>query len=190
MKDCILYKILAPIMKVFVKLFLTPKVIGGENIKPDGRLILAGNHTSIMDIPLLISSTKRQIHFLAKKELLAGPGKILFGNMGVIPVDRKNKDHFALKSAEEYLKSELLVGIFPEGTTEKEGHMLPFKMGALKMAKDTNSPIVPFVITGKYRLFSRSLTITFLPSFYITGDLEEERDRLYKIIATERNKYL
>lgn len=186
MKDAILYKILRPLITGVYKLFFTPKFIGIENIPSSGRVLLAGNHTSNFDAPLLISATKRNVHFLAKKELWDGPKRIIFANMGLIPVDRKNKDGNALIMAERYLKNEKLVGIFPEGTTEKTGEMLKFKKGAVKMAMDTDSPIVPFVITGKYKLFSKDLTIKFLKPIKCNGDIKEETDRLMNIIKKER----
>ena len=101
-----------------------------------------GNHTHIFDSLLLISTTKRSIHFLAKNELWKGSKKIIFSNLGLIPVNRKAKDHKALESAINYLNNDKLIGIFPEGTTEKGKGMLPFKIGAIKMAKETNSKIL------------------------------------------------
>lgn len=190
MKDALLYKITRPIITVLFKLFFTPKIIGKENIPKSGKVILAGNHTSNFDCLLLISSTKRNIHFLAKKELWNGPKKIIFANMGLIPVDRKNKDHQALSSSISYLENNLLIGIFPEGTTEKEGKMLDFKIGTVKMAKDTNSPIVPFIITGNYKLFSKNLRIEFLKPIMISGDLNQENINLRNIIEKERGKHI
>ncbi len=190
MKDALLYKITRPIITVLFKLFFTPKIIGKENIPKSGKVILAGNHTSNFDCLLLISSTKRNIHFLAKKELWNGPKKIIFANMGLIPVDRKNKDHQALSSSIAYLENNLLIGIFPEGTTEKEGKMLDFKIGTVKMAKDTNSPIVPFIITGNYKLFSKNLRIEFLKPIIISGDLNQENINLRNIIEKERGKHI
>ena len=190
MKDALLYKITRPIITVLFELFFTPKIIGKENIPKSGKVILAGNHTSNFDCLLLISSTKRNIHFLAKKELWNGPKKIIFANMGLIPVDRKNKDHQALSSSIAYLENNLLIGIFPEGTTEKEGKMLDFKIGAVKMAKDTNSPIVPFIITGNYKLFSKNLRIEFLKPIMISGDLNHENINLRNIIEKERGKHI
>lgn len=116
------------------------------------------------------------------------PNKIIFGHLGLIPVDRKSRDGNALVTAERYLKKEKLIGIFPEGTTEKEGHMLKFKKGAVKMAVDTNSPIVPFVITGKYRLFSKDLIIKFLEPIKCNEDIKEETEKLMNIIKKERGK--
>ena len=186
MKEAKLYKFLRPIITGFYKVIFRPNIIGTENIPASGRVILAGNHTSNFDPPLLVSSTKRNIHFLAKKELWDGPQKIIFANMGLIPVDRKNKDTNAVIMAEKYLKDEKLIGIFPEGTTEKTGELLKFKKGAVKMAIDTDSPIVPFVITGKYRLFSKNLTIKFLKPIKCSGNILEETERLMNIIKEER----
>lgn len=185
-KDVVLYKILRPIINILFKVLYTPKYIGLENIPSSGSVILAGNHTSNMDCIYLISATKRNIHFLAKAELWQGPKKILFANMGLIPVYRNNHDHQALVDAKEYLKNNLVIGIFPEGTTEKvRGQLMNFKVGAVKMAWDTNTPIVPFVIKGKYRLFSRNLRIKFLEPITVTGDINRENARLYNIINEE-----
>ena len=180
--DSILYRLLRPIVKCFVKIFYRPKMLGLENIPKEGRIILAGNHTNIFDCLLLISSTKRSIHFLAKDELWKGMKKILFSNLGLIPVNRRQKDHNALESAYSYLREEQLIGIFPEGTIGKKG-ILPFKMGAVKMASVTNTKIVPFAITGKYKFFSNNLKIVFGKSIKIKSkDLEQENDNLREAI--------
>ena len=182
-KDVLLYKILRPIIKILFKIFWTPKYYGLENIPKNGRVVLAGNHTSILDCLFLISSTKRNIHFLAKEELWHGFKRVLFSNMGLIPVNRSIHDHDALVHAKKYLENDLVIGIFPEGTTRKgRKTMRPFKLGAVKMANDTNSKIVPFVINGKYKLFSRNLKIEFLNPITISHDLEKENDRLYNLI--------
>lgn len=183
-----LYNILRPIITGFYKFYFRPTIIGSENIPKEGRIILAGNHTSNFDAPLVICSTKRTVHFLAKKELWDGPKKIIFANLGLIPVDRKNKDGNALIMAERILKQEKVIGIFPEGTTEKNGEMLKFKKGACKMAIDTNTLIVPFTITGKYEFLSKNLTIKFLEPIACTQDVSLETERLMNIIKEERMK--
>lgn len=190
MKDSKLYKVLKPLITLFYKIVFRPRAEGLENIPEKGRIILAGNHTSNYDGPLLISVVKRNVHFLAKKELWSGPKKIIFAHLGLIPVDRSTKDHNALVMAEKYLKQDLVIGIFPEGTTEKTGEMLKFKMGAVKMAKDTKTKIVPFVITGKYKPFKNNLQIKFLKPIVIKNDLKEENERLKNIIKEERERML
>ncbi len=178
-----LYRIFRPLIKLITKVFLRPKYIGLENIPNEGNIILAGNHIHNFDGFVVISSTKRKVHFLAKKELWDGPKKIVFDNMGLIPVDRSKKDPSVLARAEAYLKKKEVIGIFPEGTTEKGRGLLPFKIGAVKMASDTNTKIVPFVIKGKYKLFSKSLRVIFTKPIEInSNDLEKENERLRNII--------
>jgi len=89
MKQPILYRIVRPIITILFKIFFHPTIIGKENIPENKKIILAGNHTNILDSLLLISSTKRTIHFLAKYELTKGPLGFIFKNMGIIPVNRK-----------------------------------------------------------------------------------------------------
>ena len=182
--DSRLYRIVRPIIKFLVCIFIRPKFIGLDNIKDDEAIILAGNHTNILDCFLIISSTKRSVHFLAKDELWKGPKKILFSNLGLIPVNRRKKSHKSLEMAENYLNKGAVIGIFPEGTTEKGRGLLPFKIGAVKMAKDTSTKIIPFVITGKYRLFSKNLTIRFDKEFIVKEkDLDKENKRLRNKIS-------
>ena len=181
--DSKLYRFLRPIIKFLVNTFIRPKYVGLENIDSDGRIILAGTHTSILDCFLLISATKRSVHFLAKCELWKGIKGIIFSHMGLIPVDRSKKNHNSLIKAEEYLNKECVIGIFPEGTTEKNRGLLPFKIGAVKMASDTNTKIIPFCITGKYRLFSKNLKIEFGKAITVKKtDLEKENNKLRNII--------
>ena len=182
-EDVLLYKVLRPIITFLFKLLFRPKIIGASNIPKDGRIILAGNHTNNFDSPLLISSTKRNIHFLAKVELFKGIKKILFANMGLIPVNRKVKDHNVLEHAYNYLHNEKVIGIFPEGTFGK-GKILPFKMGAVKMAYETKTQIIPISITGTYILFSKDLKIVFGEPIKINSNyLEKENEKLRNIVV-------
>lgn len=182
MKESKLYVILRPFIKAFIHIFVHPTYIGLENIPKEGRFILAGNHTSILDPLLLISCTKRNIHFLAKDELWKGPKKILFSNLGLIPVNRREKDKNALKEAKKYLKTEKVIGIFPEGTTNKKEELLDFKIGAVKIAYDTNTKIIPFAISGSYRPMKK-IRINFgTPISVNTNKLEIENNNLRKTI--------
>jgi len=182
--DVILYKLVRPIISLFFKVLYRPKIIGIENIPKTGKIILAGNHTNNLDCVLLMASTKRNIHFMAKVELTRGIKKIIFNNLGIIPVDRskKNKTEVFYK-AKVYLDNGLVVGIFPEGTTEKGcGYLLPFKIGAVKLSYDSNTNIIPFKICGEYKLFSRDLRIIFDKPYKAKKDLEKSNKELYDII--------
>ena len=179
-EDVMFYKMIRPIISFLFPIIFRPKIIGNEYIASAEPLILAGNHTNILDCLLLMTCTKRNIHFLAKQELWKGPKKIIFNNLGLIPVNRKQKDHRALEEARNYLSSQKVICIFPEGTIEKEKNvLLPFKIGAIKLAKDTGTIIIPFAIKGDYKLFSKNLTITFgSPIVVLDKNLENEKERL------------
>ena len=188
MNDAILYKILIPINKLFIKIY-RPTYINLENIPKFGSVILAGNHTSKLDPLLLMSSTNRCIHFLAKIELFTGVKKMFFKNLGLIPVDRKKKNLEAINLAKNYLNSNKVVGIFPEATINKtEKIIMPFKYGAVKLAKETDSYIVPFSVVNKYILFKKSVIICFGIPYKVTGDIEKDNKMLQsKVIELIRS---
>lgn len=187
MKEPLLYRLVRPLINLFVRLVFRPTYIGLENIPKSGRFVLAGNHTNNFDCVLLISSTKRVIHYLAKDSLTKGILGPAFKAMGIIPVNRSIHDKGALNSAINTLQEDKVIGIFPEGTINRtEDIIMPFKIGAVKMSKETNSKIIPFVITGEYKAFKKSVTIEFLKPIQIKGDnLTEENEHLMKIISTK-----
>ena len=186
MKEPLFYRAVRGPLTVFFKAVYKPSVTGKDNIPENGRIILAGNHTNYFDCLLVAGATKRCVHYLAKDELMRGPLKIVFGSLGIIPVNRRQKDKAALEAAEAILKEEKLIGIFPEGTINRtDDIIMPFKFGAVKMARDTETPIVPFVITGKYKPFKKSVKIRFFEPMTVGENLEEANNNLMDIVARE-----
>lgn len=187
MKEPLLYRLTRPFIKIFMLIFFRPTYLGLDNIPLAENIVLSGNHTNNLDCLLLISSTKHIIHFLAKDSLCKGPQKIIFSNMGIIPVNRQIHDKEALANAISALNNNQTIGIFPEGTINRtQDLILPFKIGCIKMAHDTKTPIVPFIITGHYQLFKKNITIEFLPPITnISDNLTEENKRLMNLISSK-----
>lgn len=172
--------ILAPIFK----LYYNPTIIGKENIPKDGSILIVGNHKHLMDQCLAIISTKRVIHYMAKKEYFDGKFAWFFKMAGCIPVDRSKKDENAKSSGLEVLKNGEVLGLFPEGTRNRTTNfLLPFKFGAVSMANKTDSYLVPFGITGDYKFRSENLTIRFGKPFKASDDLEKANKRLEEEVA-------
>lgn len=192
MREPILYRITRPLIKILFNLIFRPTYIGLENIPDSGKCILVGNHTSNLDCLLLISATNRTIHFLAKDSLVKGLKRVIFKNMGIIPVNRKIHDKNALDSAIKTLNEDKVIGIFPEGTINKtDDIIMPFKIGAVKMASATGSVLVPFTIKNKYKIFRKSVIIEFYPPYKVNtkkDDLTEENKKLMNIISNELRK--
>ncbi len=130
-------------------------------------------------------ATKRPIHFLAKEELFNSKFGWFFRAMGLIPVKRKTHDGKALPAAISYLENGKVIGIFPEGTHNRGNDViLPFKIGAVKMAHDSKCKIVPFVIKGKYRKFHKGPRIIFFEPIEIkTDNLDEANQMLMDFIS-------
>lgn len=187
MKEPLFYKYIAkPLIIFYVKIFLRPKVIGIDNIPKKGSVVLAGNHTNNLDSVMIAAINKRVVHFLAKDSLLKGWKKIIFSGMAIIPVNRKIHDKDALINAVTALNNGLVVGVFPEGTINRTNDIImPFKYGAVKMASETSSPIIPFIITGSYKLFNNNLRIEFLKPINIPKeeDLTIYNQKLMNIIS-------
>ncbi len=185
MKESKFYHFARVIITFFMKLVYRPTYIGREFIPDKGRIVLGGNHTNDRDCLLLISSTKRTIHFLAKEELLNGKFGFIFRWMGIIPVNREIHDKDALSTAIQVLNADKAVGIFPEGTINRtDDTIMPFKIGCVKMAYDTDSYIVPFVITGEYKAFKKSVKVQFLEPFKpINEDLSIDNELLMQKIS-------
>lgn len=184
MKDKLFYKIVRPLLVLYIKLY-KPTVINSKAIKESGSVILAGNHTSYNDPLLVAYATKRQVHFFAKDSLYKGLKKVIFKGLGIIPVNRKIKDRNSLNMGIKVLNNNLVVGIFPEGTINKTNDVImPFKYGAVKMAKETNTTIVPFAITHKYKLLKKSVKIEFGDPYIVKdNDLTIENEKLMKIVS-------
>ncbi len=186
MKDRLFYKIMKFLFYVpLCKILYNIEVVGLDNIPKEGRVVIAGNHTKWLDPVMLVLLTKRQLHFLAKDELFHGITKHFCIGMGCIPVNRRIHDKDALEAAYKTLEIDNAIAIFPEGTINRTDNVImPFKMGAVKMSNKTNSPIVPFGITGKYKMFKRkSVRIEFFRPIYATNDLEQSNKELEKIVS-------
>jgi len=181
----ILYKILRIVGLPFYRLIFRPQIVGVLNIPRKGGVILAGNHTSFLDAATVIGAPNRMMHILAKSELFDTKLKNwFFRSMGCIRVDRINHKDRVSKEVEEVLNNNECILIFPEGTTNKTKKevVLPFKYGAVKFAKKYNVPIVPFAITGEYKIFKKALRIEFGKPILVNDDIEIENENLRETI--------
>ncbi len=179
------YKAFKPILGPIFKFYYNPKVINKEVIPKDGPILVVGNHKHIMDQCSVIISTKRIIHYMAKKEYFDGKMAWFFRAVGCISVDREAHDGVAKGEAIEVLKDGGAIGLFPEGTRNKtyDKLLLDFKFGTVSMAEKTDATIIPYAITGDYKFRSKNLMIRFGKPFKVlNGDLEEANKKLYNEI--------
>jgi 1-acyl-sn-glycerol-3-phosphate acyltransferase len=146
--------------KAIAKTFFNYRVIGAENMIEEGPCIIAANHCSNLDPPLVGIACKRAIHYLAKKSLLEWPvlGPI-FPELNVIPVDQKNADRSALMGAIRVARNGGAVLIFPEGTRSPDGNIQPAQPGIGMIVAKTRAPVVPLKIVGSFKALPRDKPI-------------------------------
>ncbi len=132
-------------------------VEGQENVPAKGGVILAPNHTSYLDPPLVGSAVSRPVYFMAKRELFSVPILgWLIRRTHAFPVSRGAADRQALKKAQELLqKGEVLV-VFPEGTRSPNGCLQEAEIGLALIAARAGAPVVPIAIVGSNRALPRS----------------------------------
>ena len=120
------------VSKTIARLFFSFRVLYPERIVEKGPLILASNHQSYFDPPLVGICSRRGVYYLARKTLLQIPllGKLL-PHINVILVDRDGNDMSALKSVIRTVKSGNAVVLFPEGTRSIDGNLQPRQVSAL-----------------------------------------------------------
>ena len=137
---------------------------GDENIPRKGGAVLAINHTSYLDFALAGTGAlpvKRFVRFMAKKELfdnkIAGP---LLRGMHHINVDRAN-GAASFVTALKALESGEIVGIFPEGTISTSFEIKQLKSGAVRLAIGAGVPIVPTIVWGGQRIYTKGVKPNF-----------------------------
>lgn len=180
------YTIVKNILMVIFKPLYMPTYMGLNNIPKNTNFILAGNHTSYLDCLFIAFSTKKMVHFLAKKELHDSFFGFFFRLAGTIPVDRSIHDKNAKTKAIETLENNQVIGIFPEGTINRTKEIIrPFKFGCVSMSQKAKTLIVPFSITGKYKLFRKNVIIAFGKPFMVNEkeDLELSNKHLENTVT-------
>lgn len=138
---------------------LPVKITGLENLKGLERSVLVCNHTSAVDIPLILGNVPRRIGFLAKKQVVYIPviGQILL-LLGHVLVDRSNPRQ-ALKSIKRCTRAinkGISVALFPEGTRTTDGQVQPFKAGSLRIPVNAEAPVIPISIYGGHKVMRKN----------------------------------
>ena len=180
---------------VFYGMFFRGEVTGLENLPKQGSFLIAANHASFLDPPLIGSQVPRQIAYFARKTLWKG-GLITWwlDEVGTIPVDRDGgQDVSAIKRVLKALKDDKGLILFPEGTRTADGSLQKPKAGVGLIACRSQVPVVPVRIFGSFHAFGKGqplrlgtrVSIVFgkpiLPSEY--DDPTNRKDR-YLVAST------
>lgn len=141
------------------------QIAGVENIPWRGPVILAANHCSYLDPPIMsMVSPCRVVRFMARDTLFSNPvARWFFPRIGLIALDRTRGDLAALRTAVSLLKNGEVIGLFPEGTRSPDGTIQEAKGGVGFLMAKSRATIVPIRIFGTYDAFPRG-SKTFHPA--------------------------
>lgn len=134
------------------------EIINPEYLSGDGTFVFVSNHSSLFDIPILLSSIKKNVAIIYKKELEKIP--VLGWTLALspfIPVVRSDsRDSLAgINTAIEQIKNGDSIIVFPEGTRSEDGKLQAFKRGAFMIAARSGKPIVPIAIKGANEILQK-----------------------------------
>ncbi|MFE9444276.1 lysophospholipid acyltransferase family protein [Streptomyces sp. NPDC006602] len=124
-----------------------PRVLGAWRVPATGPVILAVNHSHVIDGPMVMGVAPRPTHFLVKKEAFIGPLDPFLLRIGQVKVDRDTTDRTAIIQALGVLADGGVLGIFPEGT-RGEGDFAALRAGLAYFAVRGGAPIVPVAVLG------------------------------------------
>ncbi len=147
-----LYRVGWPVVWVFTKLFFRLKIVRQAPL-PQGPVILCCNHFHMLDPLNTAMITRRQVFYMAKKELFEHKFVgWLITHLGAFPVDRNNNDVSSMRKSLALLKEGKILGIYPEGTRSKDGQVHAFHSGAAMFALRTGAALVPVGFSNPYKL--------------------------------------
>lgn len=127
------------------------EVRGLDRFPHDRPFIVASNHQSLLDPPLVVCAIPQKLRFVAKRSLFYIP---VFGQAvwaaGNVPIDRSRSDESTrkLNRTGRRVGKDLSIIFFPEGTRSPDGNLLPFKKGATRMALQTGLALLPVAVAG------------------------------------------
>ena len=180
--------------KLLARTFFRLRVVHRERMINHGPVILAANHGSFLDPPLVGSVSDRAVYFLARRTLLDGwfSGWIL-PKLNVIPVDSEGgKDRTALKALIRILRAGQGTLVFPEGQRTPHGGLQPAQPGLGLVIAKTLAPVVPMRVFGAYEAWpihekwprpGRITIVVGEPIFFTTQDVEAGGKELYQRLS-------
>ncbi len=146
----IIYKLVAITIRIILFFNGGLEVTGTENIPKEG-VIIASNHISYLDPPIIGSVTPRRSNFMAKKGLFDIPILGWMIKYAAFPVDRERPRASTIKAAVKRIRDGQIVVVFPEGQRNETSELLEPKPGIGMVAAMSRAPIVPVYITGADR---------------------------------------
>lgn len=188
------YTLLWLLVNVVARACFRYRTVGAERVPRRGGVLLAANHESYLDIPLLGCGVRRRLYFMGRRSLFPNPviGWIC-RHLGWIPIRQDRLDREGFGEAIERIKAGKAVVIYPEGGRSRDGRLLLAKPGVGVIVAKTGCPVIPVHIEGTFEALPtgarfircRPVTVTFGEPMDFTEDLKNlEGKAAYQHVAS------
>ncbi len=146
------WSVVSPMLHTYFRV----RIYGAENVPHQGRLVVASNHASDFDPPIVSSCVRRPVAYMAKQELFEVPVlSTLIRWYGAYPVNRGSADRSAIRSALASLEEGWATGVFLQGTRTPDGRVTEPKLGAALIAQKAQAPLLPVCLWGTHNIVSK-----------------------------------
>jgi 1-acyl-sn-glycerol-3-phosphate acyltransferase len=156
----VVYNFMRALLRILSSVWFDLKVYGKENVPETGGVLLVANHQSFLDPAVLGVQLHRKASFLAKSELFENP---IFGwgirRCNAFPVRQGEGDVGAVKETIRRLQEGHMLTVFPEGGRSPDGELQPILNGASLVVRKAQVPIVPVIIEGSFKAWSKDMKI-------------------------------
>jgi len=151
------YWLVCAVVRLFLRIWERFEIHDPENVPAVGGCIIASNHVSYLDPPVVAVGIKhRVVHFMARDTLLSTPfARWFLTGVQVLPMDRTRGDVGALRKGISLLKSGKVLGLFPEGTRSPNGEMQSAKGGIGFLIAKAEIQVVPAYVDGSFQAFPK-----------------------------------
>lgn len=165
-----LYRICHTLAFIAAKSAFQFQVFGHENMIEEGPAIMAANHQSYLDPPIVGITCKNELHYLARKSLFDKPLLgALISRVNALPVDLSKGDLTALRTVIHLLKAGHRTLIFPEGTRSLNGQIQKGRPGIGMIIAKTLAPVVPIRIFGSFEAWPKGGKVRLHPITVVVG---------------------
>jgi 1-acyl-sn-glycerol-3-phosphate acyltransferase len=192
----VLYWTVWIIVRASARLLFRLQVSGQDHIPRTGGVLIAANHASYLDIPILGCALPRQAAFIGRMDLFSGIVGTILRYLGWIPIRRERVDRKAFDEAVRRLKAGHVVVIYPEGTRSPDGRLQPGKPGIGMIAAAAGCPVVPALLEGTYDALPpgaswirvRPIKVIFGQPIDFSAVLEPENEDTKKVIYQQMSE--
>lgn len=154
------------VVRTVSKLCYNIKVEGRENVPRHSKLIIAGNHVSYLDPPMITYAVQRRVAYMAKKELFESPNWLLRAlciSLGGFAVNREKPELATFRTVKAIFNTPWLLGIFPQGGIRHEPVLENITSGFTLFSKKFEADVLPVAVCGfdgyAHKLFEKHMTI-------------------------------